>query len=115
MLFINAIVSSASRTFVFSFCMSPMQAKHRRLTDGKVQVAGALLDGSLQEFVDQNCAHAMSVPGLRAAPQVPASRWPLLPGEGQDHEATLTTMIHFRGTATSHLVSVANFRGTQGP
>ncbi len=39
-----------------------VQAKHRRLADGDVQIAGALLDHGVQQFVDQNRSHADTLP-----------------------------------------------------
>ena len=43
MLFISAMVSSGSSTLVFELPHAAVQAQHRRLADGDVQVARALL------------------------------------------------------------------------
>ena len=44
MLFIRATVSAGSSTLVFELAHVAVQPQHRRLADGDVQIAGALLD-----------------------------------------------------------------------
>ena len=56
MLFINATVSSASSDLGFELPHPAVQPQHRRLPDGNVQIAGALLDDGVQQLVDeQSC------------------------------------------------------------
>ena len=51
-------VSSGSSTLVSSLPHVAVQPQHRRLADGDVQVAGALVDDRLQQLVDEDRGHA---------------------------------------------------------
>ena len=53
MLFISATVSSGSKTFVSSLHQLAVDAQHRRLAHGNVQVARLAVDDRLEQFVDQ--------------------------------------------------------------
>ena len=47
--------------FGFQLPHATVQTQHRRLADGNVQVAGALLDDRVQQFIDQQCAHDVPI------------------------------------------------------
>ena len=61
MLFIKAMVSSASSDLGFQLPHAAVQPHHRRLADGNVQVARCLVDHGVQQFVDQQGSHDVPI------------------------------------------------------